>query len=188
MPVPPASAKKVPETTSDDDEDTDEDASDDESTEQTSEGLETAAKPAPAIPQAAIPAAGASMARSNSKLVATKADGRAAPKGYMSFTRKSLAAAAIPGPAAGRGRRETDSEPSDLSEEDDDDDEETIEPPRRSRDTPAAALAASVVVERSLVLAHRLQSAAPKLRTSVAKLPRCKPSRSRKPPKPCSRC
>uniref|UniRef100_V5GKZ5 DUF3818 domain-containing protein n=2 Tax=Kalmanozyma brasiliensis (strain GHG001) TaxID=1365824 RepID=V5GKZ5_KALBG len=176
--VPAPSAKKAPKVASDDEEDSSEDDSDDESTEETSErGLETAAKPAPAIRQAAVAPNGAPASRSNSKIVATSANGGAAPKGYMNFTRKSLAAAAVPRAAAGKGRPVSDSEPSELSEselsEEEASEEEVVAPPRRSRETPAAALAASAggaAVVGAGTLAAQRSSQAEKDRRRAAKL------------------
>ena len=138
-----AVTKKVPETTSDDEDDSEEDDSDD-STEQTSEGLDSASKPAPAIP-IAVASAETATPKSSSKLVATSSNGRAAPKGYMTFTRKAPSAAPAAAPVAVKARAPSESEGSESDEEDEDEDEEEQErdaTPRRSRATPAAAIAA----------------------------------------------
>ncbi|CBQ68116.1 conserved hypothetical protein [Sporisorium reilianum SRZ2] len=149
-PVATSAANKVAETTSDDEQDSDDDGdSDDESTEQTSEELEPTSKPAPAITQAAVAPAGAAASTSSSKLVATSSNGRAAPKGYMTFSRKTPAAAApsaaAAAPAVTRAQPESDgSEDSEDDDEDETDEEEVDATPRAtpSRATPAAAIAA----------------------------------------------
>ncbi|KAJ1027833.1 hypothetical protein NDA13_003286 [Ustilago tritici] len=127
--VPPANgaSKKIPETTSDDEEDSDEDGSN-EGTEQTSEDLDSATKrPAPAISGAALSKTPAA-SESKSKLVATSSNGRSAPKGYMNFTRKSPAAASAktpaPAPAKSKSKPLSKSEGSESSEEDDNEEEE----------------------------------------------------------------
>ncbi|SJX60755.1 uncharacterized protein SRS1_11981 [Sporisorium reilianum f. sp. reilianum] len=145
-----SAANKVAETTSDDEQDSDDDSdSDDESTEQTSEELEPTSKPAPAITQAAVAPAGAAASTSSSKLVATSSNGRAAPKGYMTFSRKTPAAAApsaaAAAPAVTRAQPESDgSEDNEDDDEDETDEEEVDATPRAtpSRATPAAAIAA----------------------------------------------
>ncbi|TKY90925.1 hypothetical protein EX895_000923 [Sporisorium graminicola] len=134
-----SAARKVAETTSDDEEDSDDDnASDDESTEQTSEGLESASKPAPAIAQAAVAPATAA---------ATNTNGRAAQKSFLSFGRKATAAAPPTAAPGAEARVQTESVASEDSEDDDDHEteEEVIDatPTRTpSRATPAAAIAA----------------------------------------------
>ncbi|CDW98263.1 hypothetical protein [Sporisorium scitamineum] len=115
------------------------------SAQKTSEGLEPAAKPAPAIAQAAVAPAGAAASTSTSKLVATKESGRAAPKGYMTFSRKTPAAAPPAASSAAEARVQSESDASDDSEDDDEDEtneEEVGATPTPSRATPAAAIAA----------------------------------------------
>ncbi|SNX84094.1 uncharacterized protein MEPE_02802 [Melanopsichium pennsylvanicum] len=129
-----AFAKKIPATTSDDDEDSEENDSDD-STEQTSEGVDSVSKPTPAAPVVAA-ATDPVASRSSSKLAAASANGKAAPKGYMNFTRKTPAAAAAPVAIKARAQPESeDSEFSDSQEE-----REVDATPKRA--TPAAAIAA----------------------------------------------
>ncbi|KAJ1030013.1 hypothetical protein NDA16_000926 [Ustilago loliicola] len=139
-----AASKKIPETTSDDEEDSDEDGSD-ESTEQTSDGLDSASKPAPAISGAAVSKAPAA-SEPKSELVATSSssNGRAAPKGYMNFSRKTPAAAPAKAPASAKAKPQSESEGSESSDEDDDEQEEeqVDATPKRLRATPAAAIAA----------------------------------------------
>ncbi|SAM59572.1 uncharacterized protein UBRO_01067 [Ustilago bromivora] len=146
--APPANgaSKKIPKTTSDDEEDSDEDGSD-ESTEQTSDRLDSATKrPAPAISGAAVSKT-PTASGSKSKLVATSSNGRSAPKGYMNFTRKSpavaLAKTPAPAPAKSKAKPLSESEGSESSEEDDNEEEEEEKvTPKRLRATPATAIAA----------------------------------------------
>ena len=149
-PMPSSAAKKVAETTSDDDEGSDEDASDDESTEQTSEELGSAAEPVPAIPIAAAAPLGAVVSKSNSRPIATSANGSATPRGYMNLARKTPAVAAA-APLAAPAVKAQEPSDSDESEDSEDDEEETEDEqadtaptPTRSRATPAAAIAAAV--------------------------------------------
>ncbi|SPO20387.1 uncharacterized protein UTRI_00784_B [Ustilago trichophora] len=163
-----AATKRVPETTSDDEEDSD-DGSDDDSTEQTSEGLESASKPAPAIP-VAVASTGPAASRSSSKLVATNSNGRTAPKGYMNFTRKTPPAAAAP--VATETRAQSDSEDSESSDDDDGEEEEVDATPRRSRATPAAVIAAGAggAAAAAGALAAKRSSQAEKEQRRAAKL------------------
>ena len=141
-------AKKVAETTSDDEEDSQDDSADDDgSTEQTSDGVDPAAKLAPGTP-IALASTAAVASKSSSKVVPTTPSGRAAPKGYMSFGRKTPAAAAsttTPADtlAAAEAPAPSDSEGSDTSEEEDEEDEEIDATPKRGAATPAAAIAAA---------------------------------------------
>lgn len=171
--------KKIPETTSDDEEDSEEDGSDD-STEQTSDGLDSASKPAPVISGAAI-SKGPAASESRLKLVATKSDGRAAPKGYMNFSRKTTlaaapaAAASAKAPAAAKAKPQSESEGSSESSDEDDDEQEEEQAdatPKRLRVTPAAAIAALAggATASAGALAAKRSSQAEKEQRRAAKL------------------
>ncbi|GAK61952.1 uncharacterized protein PAN0_001d0147 [Moesziomyces antarcticus] len=163
-----SASKKVPETTSDDEQDSDED-SDEDSTEQTSDEPPVA-KAAPAI-SAAMVRKPSTASKSSSQIVATSAAGRAAPKGYMNFTRKSPAApAAAPAtkPVASKARAHSESEASSQDSEE----EEVEETPKPSRATPAAAIAAlsGGVVAGAGLLSSKRSSQADKDQRRAAKL------------------
>ncbi|KAI3485984.1 hypothetical protein L1887_50563 [Cichorium endivia] len=169
VPAADASAsKKVPETTSDDEQDSDED-SDEDSTEQTSDEP-AVAKAAPAI-SAAMVRKPSTASKSSSQIVATSASGRAAPKGYMNFTRKSPAAPAaapVAKPVTSKDRAQSESEAS----SEDSEEEEVEETPKPSRATPAAAIAAlsGGAVAGAGLLSSKRSSQADKDQRRAAKL------------------